>query len=175
MASAAQTPVSLSNPNRSAPYGEKPQAMTRKQPGRNWIWIAVVIAGAGGVFAIWNYGLKQHFIPTNFGIVEPGRIYRSGQISRYLMAKTLKKYQIGLIVDLSYENTPDAQTERETAAAMGIPRLNLRLGGNGTGNPDFYPQAIKAIVDANQRGVPVLVHCQSGRSGRAASSPRIGC
>ena len=142
---------------------------------RIWITVAIAVVLLAGGIAAWNNGLKQRLIPTNFGVVEPGKIYRSGQISRYLMASTLEKYHIGLIVDLSYENTPDAQAERATAAAMGVPRLNLRLGGNGTGNPDYYPQAIKAIVDANRHGIPVLVHCQSGaqRTGGIIATYRI--
>lgn len=170
-------PASRTFPENTAPEAGEPQSPRRKQLGRKWFWISVAIALLvfGGGFVVWNNALKQRFIPTNFGVVEPGKIYRSGQISRHLMAKTLEKYHIGLIVDLSYENTPDAEAERATAAAMGVPRLNLRLGGNGTGNPDFYPQAIKAIVEANHRGIPVLVHCQSGaqRTGGVIATYRM--
>ncbi len=176
MPSAAQMPASTSSRKSPAQTESQPQSPNGKSTLLKPMGIAVAIGILllGG-FAVWNNGLKQRFIPTNFGVVEPGKIYRSGQISRYLMASTLEKYHIGLIVDLSYENTLDAQAERTAAAAMGVPRLNLRLGGNGTGNPDYYPQAIKAIVAANKQGIPVLVHCQSGaqRTGGIVAAYRI--
>ena len=66
------------------------------------------------------------------------------------------------MIDLSYETTADANAERATTAELGIPRLSFVLRGNGTGNPDRYPQAIAAIINADRQGKAVLVHCQSG-------------
>jgi protein-tyrosine phosphatase len=58
---------------------------------------------------------------------------------------------------------------------MGVKRINFLLGGNGTGDPNVYPAAIRAIVEANHNNTPVLVHCQSGaqRTGGVIAAYRI--
>ena len=138
--------------------------------------IALLLPFAAGLTAWWG-GLEDRFIPVQFGVVEPGRIYRSGQISRYLIHQTLASNHIGQIVDLSspWEDTPDAREERKVAAELGIGRINLSLRGNGLGDPAVYPKAIEAIVAANRGGKGVLVHCQSGsqRTGGIIAAYRI--
>jgi protein tyrosine/serine phosphatase len=141
---------------------------------RNILVVCIVGLVIAGIVA-WNNGLRGWFIPDNFAVVEPGRIYRSAQLSRHLIRRTLLEHQIGLVIDLSYETTADANAERAITAELGIPRLNFVLRGNGTGNPDRYPQAIAAIVQANRQGKAVLVHCQSGaqRTGGVIATYRM--
>lgn len=126
--------------------------------------IAIVLAVALliGAIVIWENGVRGWFFPNNFAVVEPGKIYRSAQLSRFLIRRTLLEHHIGLVIDLSYETTTDAKAERAITAELGIPRDNFVLRGNGTGNPDRYTQAIAAIIEANRQGKAVLVHCQSG-------------
>ncbi|MDB5290814.1 MAG: hypothetical protein JWL69_2055 [Phycisphaerales bacterium] len=135
--------------------------------------VALVIAFT----IIWYTGLRNRFLPMNFGVVEPGKIYRSGQISPNVLRKTLAANRIGLIVNLSspYEDNPDARAEPIIASEMGVPRINLPLNGQGLGDPSFYPKAITAIVNANRQGKAVLVHCQSGaqRTGGVIATYRI--
>ena len=137
----------------------------RLRPRRWIIGAAVVFAvlAAAGVIA-WYAGLSNRFVPMNFGVVEPGRLYRSGQISRQVVRRTLVNNHIGLIIDLSsrWEDTADARAERAYAKELGVERLNLTLRGNGVGDPTVYPRVLAAIVQANRQGKPVLVHCQSG-------------
>src|SRR5215469_2630596 len=113
----------------------------------------------------------------NFGVVEPGRIYRSGQISRHVIRRTLADNHIGVIIDLSsrWEATPDAKAERVVAHDLGIERINLTLLGNGTGDPNIYPKVIEDIIRGNREGKAVLVHCQSGaqRTGGVVATYRI--
>lgn len=130
---------------------------------------------AGGV--IWWYaGLRNYFIPDNFGVVEPGKIYRSAQIHRRILRQTLLDNNIKVIVDLSQEDSPDAQAEKQIAADLGVERIAIAgLGGKGVGDPDAYPEALRAIVDANRKGKAVLVHCQSGaqRTGGVIATYRM--
>jgi len=152
-------------------------------PGRTRLWRARIV-GWGLVLSLcatapiaWYAGLRYRFVPFNFGVVEPGKLFRSGQISRHVIRKTLVGNSIGLIVDLSsrWEDTPDARAERSVAAELGVRRLNLTLRGNGVGDPAVYPQVIAAIVEANRGGRAALVHCQSGaqRTGGVIAAYRI--
>jgi hypothetical protein len=138
---------------------------------------AIVICAAfllEGVFA-WTTSVKWWFFPNNFAVVEPGKIYRSAQLSRFLIRRTLLDNHIGLVIDLSKDDTADTLAERQVTSELGIPRLNFVLGGNGTGHPENYTYAIAAIVHANEQGKAVLVHCQSGaqRTGGVIATYRM--
>lgn len=123
----------------------------------------VLIALIAGGITWWYAGLRNYFIPDNFGVVEPGKIYRSAQIHRRILRQTLLDNNIKVIVDLSQEDSPDALAEKQIAADLGIERIAIPgLNGKGVGDPSAYPEAIRAIVNANRQGKPVLVHCQSG-------------
>lgn len=125
----------------------------------------------------WYSGLRYRFVPLNFGVVDAGKVYRSGQISSHVIRKTLVDNHIGLIVDLSsrWEDTPDARAERSVATELGVQRLNLTLRGNGLGDPSVYPRVIAAIIEANRSGKAALIHCQSGaqRTGGVVAAYRI--
>ena len=158
-----------------------PMCGTDSRPRRRRILFAIfctllVLIGTAAVIA-WYMGVRDQFFPTNFGVVEPGRVYRSGQISHRVIRDALVRNHIGVIIDLSskWEDTPDARAERATAAELGVQRINLTLRGNGLGDPAVYPQVLADIVKANREGKPVLVHCQSGaqRTGGIIAAYRI--
>lgn len=147
-----------------------------KRSGRLGIALIVAIALACGLIAWWYAGLRNWFEPANFGIVEPGRIYRSAQISSHVILKTLEQNHVGVIVSLSGEPSPDADAEKSAAAELGIDRIYLGgLAGDGIGDPNVYPRAIERILQANRNGKAVLVHCQSGaqRTGGVIAAYRI--
>jgi tyrosine-protein phosphatase SIW14 len=114
----------------------------------------------------WNNGLRDRLMPKNFGIVEPGVLYRSGQISRWRIEPTLKANNIKLIVALSEHASnaqqPNVDAEIKTARELGIDRDLFPLGGDGTGQIDQYANAIAAIDHAKKQGKPALVHCIAG-------------
>jgi len=125
--------------------------------------IAIALAAvAVGLFIAWNNGLKTVFLPKKWGVVEPGKLFRSGQISQRLIRPTLTKNHIGLVIDMSIEDTPDARAEREAVKELNIQRVTLPLRGNGVGNPDHYLTALSMIIEAERKQCPVLVHCQAG-------------
>jgi protein-tyrosine phosphatase len=134
------------------------------------------IAVAGGI-AAWFGGVRNQFLPKDFGVVEPGRLYRSGQISRRVLPGTLDRYHIALVVDLSSPNepNPDAVAEKSIDADAGAQHLYFPLAGNGLGNPQRYIDAIIAITRCNRLGGAALVHCQAGseRTGGVIAVYRI--
>jgi len=113
---------------------------------------------------VWHGFVKDRVIPRRFGEVEKGLIYRSGRISAGLIKKTLVKYNIGVIVDLTAEDDKiaDQNAERKAAAELNIKRLVLPLRGNGTGDINNYASAVAAIAEAKHANMPILVHCALG-------------
>jgi protein tyrosine/serine phosphatase len=139
--------------------------ISQKQSARR-IAVAIIVTVflvIGGLVA-WNNGLRDGLFPKNFGIVEPGQLYRSGQISHWQIEKTLKNNNIKVIVALSAHGGKQADLDAETKAVsdLGIDREVFALGGDGTGNIAHYADAIAKIDQAKRQGKPVLVHCIAG-------------
>jgi protein tyrosine/serine phosphatase len=152
-----------------------------KPPAQSRWRSRILVAGCLALLSIplflvtWNNGLRQFLFPKKWGVVEPGRIYRSGQISPRLIERTLERNHIGLIIDLSSDDNEDARAEREVTTRLKIPRLDLFLHGNGVGDPNVYVKALSAIIEADRHHTPVLVHCQAGteRTGGVIATYRI--
>lgn len=146
-------------------------------PVRTWVLIGVIVLIVAGGGVVWDKVLKPRFIPRNFMVVEPGQIYRSGQISRHLIRDVLQEYRIGLIVFMSGDNLkrPDVVAEIEAARDMGIKRINCPLGGKGTGDIQEYATAIKALDQSRETQTPVLLHCHAGaqRTGGVIAMYRV--
>lgn len=125
--------------------------------------LAAAILLIGGLL-LWEQVLKNHFVPRRFGVVEQGRIYRSGQISSSLIKETLVRYKIGTIVSLSVDSAKnvDRTNEERIAAELGIERVVVPLWGNGTGDINNYAIAIAVIYQAQKKQKPVLIHCETG-------------
>jgi protein tyrosine/serine phosphatase len=133
-----------------------------------------VIAGA---VAAWTLFLRDHFVAKQFGVVVPGRIYRSGQISRYLIRDVIDRYQIGTIVDLNGIDRDDVNQAEEIAVvrAKGLSHYRFPLSGDGTGDVNRYADALEVLVNCERRRIPVLVHCSAGaqRTGACVSFYRL--
>jgi protein-tyrosine phosphatase len=149
---------------------DTPLASTRHERpfGPGVILFALLVLGVAAPIA-WNNGLRDQFIPRNFGVVEPGRLYRSGQISARLIEPTLRNNGIKSIVALADAGMKpaDLAAEQRAAADLGIERKVFPLSGDGTGRVEQYAQALAAIDRSIRQGKPVLVHCVAGaqRSG----------
>lgn len=133
------------------------------RPG--WVVAALVLVALGGMGAL---GAWNNFNPKNFGVVEEGRIYRSGELTPSSLSRIVEQYHIRTIVDLGAypEGSGEEQREQRTAKALGLTRYVLRLEGDATGNPNHYVHALKIINDPARQ--PVLVHCSAG-------TQRTGC
>ncbi|MDO9542450.1 MAG: dual specificity protein phosphatase family protein [Kiritimatiellia bacterium] len=134
--------------------------------------IALLLAFAG-----WEV-FKYQLVPKRFGVVEQGKIFRSGRIAPPLLHKTLRKHGIKVIVDLTDDfslQDPACRAEQEATEELGINRYNFPLRGDGTGNITNYARAISAIKQAKDENKPVLVHCAAGaqRTGGVIASYRL--
>ena len=145
--------------------------------GRKWLFVAGLVIVVGLAIWAWFGIIRYHVIPKRFGVVEQGRIYRSGQISAPLIKKILTKYNIRVIIDLSSadSNNHDKQAEKQAAAKLNIKVLRFPMSGNGTGDVNDYAGAVTAIANAEKQNLPVLVHCAAGamRTGGVIATYRL--
>ncbi len=146
-----------------------PTAAVKRKP-HGWMIVVAVLATAGGAFALWDQVLQDYFVANAFGVVEPGSIYRSGQLSRHLVESTLREHHIKVIVDLTSAapDNPDQQAELAAAKELGIDHDRYPMPGDGEGTAEAYTDALTRIAQATRAGEPVLVHCTRARSGPVA-------
>ena len=121
--------------------------------------------------------VKDRIFAKRFGVVVEGQVYRSGRISAGLIEGVLRKYEIGVIVDLTGDapNNAEQIAEERVATELGIIRHELGLSGNGTGDVANYVEAIRIIVQSQAEKKAVLVHCAAGaqRTGGVIASYRL--
>lgn len=129
-----------------------------------WRWavpsvlVLVVLA-----YLVFDHLIKDRLLPKRWGEVEPGLVYRAGQIHPGLVATTLQENGIEKIIDLQYwEEKPGLLAERDAAFELQIEIERFPLNGNGTGDVQNYVRAILALHQAKTEGIPVLVHCAAG-------------
>jgi protein tyrosine/serine phosphatase len=128
----------------------------------------MALLGILAAFLVYRYSARDNLFPKNFGTVDAGKVYRAGRLTPAAFEQLRERYGIRTIIDLG-GNEPGSDAERReerTAEAMGARRVVLRLGGDGTGNPNNYVAALRIMNDPAQQ--PVLVHCSAG-------SERTGC
>ncbi len=130
-----------------------------------WIVLCALLALASFSWA-WNskpFRLRDLVQPRRLAEVYPGFLYRSGQISPFLIERTLRDLDIDVIVDLTGPRGDEAQQrEREVAARLGLAYHNFTLSGSGTGEVGEYVGALEVIARAEAAGQRVLVHCRAG-------------
>lgn len=145
--------------------------------GNKWLFVAVPAIVIGLAAWVWFGFIKYRFVPKRFGVVVPGHIYRSGQISAPLVKRILTKYNIRVIIDLTSAdpNDPDKQAEKQAAVELKIKVLRFTMSGNGTGDINDYANAVIAIANAEKQNLPVLVHCTAGaqRTGGVIAAYRL--
>jgi len=115
--------------------------------------------------------LPRRFVPRNLGVVEEGRLYRSGQIHRSLLPGVLRDKGIESVVCLTYDpRQSDFDAEERIVRQSGGQYLLLPgLDGEGIGDIVIYAVALQRVKEHLEQGKTVLVHCSAGseRTGAA--------
>lgn len=137
------------------------------RPTRRRLRIALVAIGVVVGLGLWWWleDGRHLFFPKNWGVVEEGRIYRSGRIHRRLIEQVLREHGIRVVVDLAGTDDwdPNFQPEREAAKKLGIEHHTFSsLDGHGIGSIDEYAQAFAILLEARRDKRPILVHCGGG-------------
>ena len=85
---------------------------------------------AGSSYGCWRWYLIHK---SNWDIVVPGQIYRSAQVSRFLIREKLEQNKIAVIVSLlgNSKNDADVDVEIKTANEMGISFTQFPMDGDG--------------------------------------------
>lgn len=164
-------------PARPEPTAAPAPPTARAGRGR-LIVVLVMIAAVLGLSAwIWDAQIKNRVFAKRWGVVEPGMIYRSGQIDAGLIESQLRDKKIAMVIDLTGEDpaNPDQVAEAAAIKHLGIEQRRFPLAGDGTGDIRSYAGAIATLREQRLAGKPVLVHCSAGsqRTGGVVAAYRI--
>ena len=142
------------------------------------LWIAgaltlLVVGGAVG----WDT-VKYDFVAKRFGEVEPGGLYRAGQISDTMFVPTVRENGIQTVICLTSDDKTNPDHQAEVAALNAMPDVRFErypLLGDGTGNIDVYTDALCSLALNRRAGRTVLVHCAAGaqRTGSIIAAYRL--
>lgn len=128
--------------------------------------VALAVAGLGAWLAT---GGVRRFAPRNLDVVEDGRIWRSGQIHRRLLADTVEDLGVDVVLDLApphptnVEERTDDAVERAVLERLGVEHVEARtLDGHGLGEVEDYVDALASLHEALRADRRVLVHCGAG-------------
>lgn len=160
------------------PIPPAPEPRPAPRRSNRWLlWLIIIAMVVGGGIALWEEVLEDRFVARRWGVVEAGEVYRSGQVSPYLIKETLHDNHIAVVVDLNGKDDSDPRQRAEAAAIaeLGIEAHRFGLSGDGTGDIHAYARAIEEIVKARQAGKPILVHCSAGtqRTGGVIAAYRV--
>jgi hypothetical protein len=108
-----------------------------------------------GSYVAWNQATY------NFGTVQPGRIYRSGQMPASALARTLRDYHIRTVLNLRGPN-PDQSwypAERVTSLKSGATQIDIAMSSCLW----MSRVQLRVIIDALESAErPLLIHCAWG-------------
>lgn len=156
---------------------DQPPESVAPPAGRHWKRALVVALVVVGVL-LWEVVLEDRFVAKRLGEVVPGEVYRSGQISEYMIEPVLRDKGIDVVIDFTgIARGADREQLMETAAIerLGLASYRFPLAGDGTGPPERYVEALTVLRGAMADGKQVLVHCSAGsqRTGAAVGFYRL--
>jgi protein tyrosine phosphatase (PTP) superfamily phosphohydrolase (DUF442 family) len=136
---------------------------------RAWIKRGLAVGAAGvGVEQLWRHG-HDYFLPSQFYVVEPGKIYRGAWQKPWPLRHIVRDYKIKTIVALAHPpDHPLSIQEKGLAAELGVDWVHIPIVDNrGTNDraaedaiSDLLDQAAALLADPNK--YPVFFHCHHG-------------
>jgi hypothetical protein len=128
------------------------------------IRLTAVLAIPGLAYVAWDQAT------FNFGAVQPGRIYRSGQMPATALTEALHAHRIKTVLNLRGSNTADAWYRDEVAAtnAAGATQVDIAMS-SCLWMSRAQLQALIRVFD--RAAYPMLIHCAWGseRTGLVAA------
>ena len=137
----------------------------RSVRSRRWVTIpilALLAASAGFLLVRWGTG--------NGGAVEPGRLYRSGQLTPTGLGRTIREKQIRTVINLRGCNPDQPWYRGEVAAtlAAGAKQVDVPIASDQWLSREQAREMIRVFDSVEY---PALVHCEWGaeRTGLASA------
>jgi hypothetical protein len=114
----------------------------------------VAILAAGLLFVAWDQAR------SNFGTVQPGRVYRSGQMPAASLRRTIREYNIRTVLNLRGPNR-DAWYRAERAATLGsgATQIDIPMSSCLWMSRAQLSTLVETLDTAEY---PLLIHCQWG-------------
>jgi protein tyrosine phosphatase (PTP) superfamily phosphohydrolase (DUF442 family) len=117
-----------------------------------------------GGFIAWRSALG------NFGVVEPGLVYRSAQLDPKTLSRTIRKYGIKTVLNLRGPNPTAAwyRAELESTLESGASQIDIPLASDQYLSRYQARTLLQTLETADR---PILIHCQFGaeRTGLACA------
>jgi hypothetical protein len=136
---------------------------------RTWIRGAVLLGTTGiGVHQLWRHG-HSYVLPSEFVVVEPGKIYRGAWQKPWPLRRIVHDYRVKTILALAHPSDHHLSIqERSLAAELGVKWIHIPIVDNrGTddrtakdGISDLLDQAAAVLADA--ANYPIFFHCHHG-------------
>jgi protein tyrosine phosphatase (PTP) superfamily phosphohydrolase (DUF442 family) len=146
---------------------KKTAARAVKANRKYWRLLAVILIVSVGLgIYVWDEVLKERFFAKRFGVVVPEKLFRSGQISPYMIEPVIRDKHLQVVIDLNGLEAGPLKTyqeaEMQACKTAGVDHFRYPLKGDGTGNVKHYVDALEKIQQCMLEGKPVLVHCAAG-------------
>ncbi len=140
---------------------------TAPSPKRHRLRLVIILALALGGLGTGGYYYKTYALDSNFAVVIPGKVYRSGQPRPEQLKSWVDEYHIRTIVNLRGNNADDCKKEAVQAATLNVVDVPIALSARRPVTKGELAQVIKALDESPP---PLLLHCRAGndRSGFAA-------
>ena len=149
----------------------EPMSMQKKQVVRG-VMMGVALMAAMVLAVRW---VRPWMVLDNFGVVEPGKIYRSGQPKPYQLEKLIREYDIRTVLNTREPEVrePLIRGEQEICDRTGARMVRIQMPGDGRGTYEQYDEAVALLRDPTN--LPALVHCARGsyRTGAVIASYRV--
>jgi protein tyrosine/serine phosphatase len=123
------------------------------------------------------YAVEQHHTLYHFEPVDPGKLYRSGTLSRRGLEKVHSRTGIKTIINLRSEAEKNQgswyATEKDLASARGITLVDLPMLPDVPPDAEQIRQFLQVVSHPGR--LPALVHCEMGviRTGMMVAVYRI--
>ena len=118
---------------------------------------------------------RYFILIDNFGVVEEGKIFRSGQMRPYQLDRLIRKYGLRTVINTREMEAPARwmESESEVCRRNGVEMVRISMPGDGRGTYEQYDQALHVLQETNR--LPALIHCARGthRTGAIVAAYRV--
>ncbi len=136
---------------------------------RTWIRRALLVGAAGfGVEQLWRHG-NDYVFPSQFVVVEPGKIFRGAWQKPWPMRQIVRDHKIKTVVALAHPPYHYLVVrERALALDLGVKWIHIPIVDNRGTNDRAAEEAISDLLDqaaailADPVNYPVYFHCHHG-------------